>query len=70
MPATLPRVFADSNSVKILFAMPSTNLGVCDLSAVVGGSESDTSLHSGVPQNLRWAVRHYDCRLTYYPFDD
>ncbi|MFQ5880270.1 MAG: ArsR/SmtB family transcription factor [Dehalococcoidia bacterium] len=57
---------ADSNRMKILFALATTDLCVCDLASVVGVSESAISQHLRVLKSLRWVKGRRDGRMVYY----
>ena len=73
MLTTLAETFsalADSNRMKILFALADTELCVCDLAAVVGVSESAVSQHLRVLRSLRWVKGRRDGRMVYYSLDD
>lgn len=61
---------ADSNRMKILFALATTELCVCDLAAVVGVSESAISQHLRILRSLRWVKGRRDGRMIYYSLDD
>lgn len=71
--ATLADTFsalADSNRMKILFALSASELCVCDLAAVVGVSESAISQHLRVLRGVRWVKRRREGRMVYYSLDD
>ena len=73
MLTTLAETFsalADSNRMKILFALAATELCVCDLAAVVGVSESAISQHLRVLRSLRWVKGRRNGRMVYYSLDD
>ena len=61
---------ADSNRMKILFALATTELCVCDLASVVGVSESAISQHLRVLKSLRWVKGRRDGRMIYYSLAD
>jgi DNA-binding transcriptional ArsR family regulator len=61
---------ADSNRMKILFALATTELCVCDLAAVVGVSESAISQHLRVLRSLRWVKGRREGRMVYYSLAD
>ena len=61
---------ADSNRMKILFALATTELCVCDLASVVGISESAISQHLRVLRSLRWAKGRKEGRMVYYSLQD
>lgn len=61
---------ADSNRMKILFALTTTELCVCDLASVVGVSESAISQHLRVLRSLRWVKGRRAGRMVYYSLDD
>ena len=61
---------ADSNRMKILFALATTELCVCDLAAVVGVSESAVSQHLRILRSLRWVKGRRGGRMIYYSLDD
>ena len=61
---------ADSNRMKILFALATTELCVCDLAAVVGVSESAISQHLRVLRSLRWVKGRKEGRMVYYSLQD
>ncbi|MCZ6866885.1 MAG: metalloregulator ArsR/SmtB family transcription factor [Chloroflexi bacterium] len=61
---------ADSNRMKILFSLATTELCVCDLASVVGVSESAISQHLRVLRSLRWVKGRRDGRLVYYSLED
>ena len=73
MLATLADTFsalADSNRMKILFAVATGELCVCDLAGVVGISESAISQHLRVLKSLRWVKGRRDGRMIYYSLAD
>ena len=61
---------ADSNRMKILFALATEELCVCDLACVVGVSESAISQHLRVLRSLRWVKGRRAGRMVYYSLDD
>ena len=61
---------ADSNRMKILFALATTELCVCDLASVVGISESAISQHLRVLRSLRWVKGRKEGRMVYYSLED
>ncbi len=61
---------ADSNRMKILFALATTELCVCDLASVVGVSESAISQHLRVLRSLRWVMGRREGRMVYYSLND
>lgn len=61
---------ADSNRMKILFALATTELCVCDLACVVGISESAISQHLRVLRSLRWVKGRKEGRMVYYSLQD
>ena len=61
---------ADSNRMKILFALSTAELCVCDLAVVVGVSESAISQHLRILRSLRWVKGHRDGRMVYYSLED
>ena len=61
---------ADSNRVKILFALMERDLCVCDLASVVGISESAVSQHLRILRTLRWVKNRRDGRVVYYSLED
>jgi DNA-binding transcriptional ArsR family regulator len=61
---------ADSNRMKILFALATVELCVCDLATVVGVSESAISQHLRLLKMLRWVKRRRDGRMVYYSLAD
>ncbi len=61
---------ADSNRMKILFSLAATELCVCDLSSVVGVSESAISQHLRVLKSLRWVKGRRGGRMVYYSLAD
>ena len=61
---------ADSNRMKILFSLSSSELCVCDIAAVVGVSESAISQHLRVLRSLRWVKRRREGRMVYYTLED
>ncbi|HEU0022459.1 MAG TPA: metalloregulator ArsR/SmtB family transcription factor [Dehalococcoidia bacterium] len=61
---------ADSNRMKILFALATTELCVCDLACVVGNSESAISQHLRVLRSLRWVKGRREGRMVYYSLAD
>jgi DNA-binding transcriptional ArsR family regulator len=61
---------ADSNRMKILFALATTDLCVCDLASVVGISESAISQHLRVLRSLRWVKGRKAGRMVYYSLQD
>ncbi len=70
---TLAETFSalgDSNRVKILFALSTTELCVCDLAAVVGISESAVSQHLRLLRSMRWVKGRREGRMVYYSLAD
>ena len=61
---------ADSNRMKILFALATTELCVCDLASVVGVSDSAISQHLRVLRSLRWVKGRRLGRMVYYSLED
>lgn len=61
---------ADSNRMKILFALASNALCVGDLAAVVGVSESAISQHLRILRSLRWVKGRREGRMIYYSLQD
>lgn len=61
---------ADSNRMKIFFALATVELCVCDLAEVVGISESTISQHLRVLRSLRWVSGTRGGRMGYYSFKD
>ena len=70
---TLAETFAalaDSTRMKVLFALATVDLCVCDLASVVGVSESAISQHLRVLRSLRWVKGRRAGRMVYYSLDD
>jgi len=70
---TLSEVFsalADSTRMKVLFALATAELCVCDLAVVAGVSESAISQHLRVLRSLRWVKAHRNGRMMYYSLED
>ena len=61
---------ADSNRMKILFALATTELCVLDLAAVVGVTESAVSQHLRILKSLRWVKGQRAGRMVYYSLAD
>ena len=61
---------ADSNRMKILFALTTTELCVCDLASVVGVSESAISQHLRVLRSMKWVKGRRQGRMVYYSLSD
>lgn len=61
---------ADSNRMKILFALTAGRMCVCDLASVVGVSESAISQHLRVLRSLRWVAGQREGRRVYYSLSD
>ena len=61
---------ADSNRMKILFALATTELCVCDLATVVGTSDSAISQHLRILKSLRWVKGRRNGRMVYYALAD
>ena len=61
---------ADSNRMKILFALIATELCVSDLGTVVGVTESAISQHLRILKSLRWVKGRRAGRLVYYSLAD
>ena len=61
---------SDSNRMKILFALATTPLCVCDLAGVVGVSESAISQHLRVLKSLKWVKKKREGRMVYYSLAD
>ncbi|MFQ5874649.1 MAG: ArsR/SmtB family transcription factor [Dehalococcoidia bacterium] len=61
---------ADSNRMKILFALATAELCVCDLAVVVGISESAISQHLRVLRSLHWVNGNRRGRMVYYSLKD
>lgn len=61
---------ADSNRMKLLFALATTELCVCDLASVVGVSDSAISQHLRLLKTLRWVKGRRDGRMVYYSLAD
>ena len=61
---------ADSNRMKILFALATTELCVLDLATVVGVSESAISQHLRILKSLRWVKGQRHGRVVHYSLAD
>lgn len=61
---------ADSNRMKILFALTSGELCVHDLAAVVGVSESAVSQHLRMLRSLRWVKGRRNGKMVLYSLHD
>ena len=61
---------ADSNRMKILFALAATELCVCDLASLVEVSQSAISQHLRVLKSLRWVKGRREGRMVYYSLAD
>jgi DNA-binding transcriptional ArsR family regulator len=73
MYANLAQTFsalADSNRAKIIYSLIGNDLCVCDISSVVGISESAVSQHLRILRNLRLVNQWKDGRMVYYKISD
>lgn len=61
---------ADSTRLRIVEALSTEELCVCDLSAALGLSQSATSHHLRTLRNLRLVKHRRAGRLVYYSLDD
>ncbi|MDP2949697.1 MAG: metalloregulator ArsR/SmtB family transcription factor [Chloroflexota bacterium] len=71
--ASLAETFAalaDSNRMKMLFALAASELCVCDIAAIVGVTESAISQHLRVLRDLRWVKSRREGRMVYYSLQD
>ena len=64
------RALGDPTSVRLLTALAQTELGVCDLAALAGSSESATSHQLRLLRSLRIVRARRDGRMMYYRLDD
>ena len=64
------RIFGDSTRVRILYALWTTELCVCDIAAVLGISQSAVSHQLRALKNVRLVKARRDGRTVYYSLDD
>ncbi len=64
------KVLGDPTRVKILYALGLEELCVCDLSTLLGISQSTTSHQLRVLRNLRLVKHHREGRSVFYSLDD
>ncbi|MFQ6059097.1 MAG: ArsR/SmtB family transcription factor [Anaerolineae bacterium] len=64
------KVLSDPTRVKIIFALSKEELCVCDLSALLGMSDSAVSHHLRLLRNLRLVKYRKQGRMAYYSLDD
>ncbi len=64
------RVLGDPTRTKILFALAQEELCVCDLSNLLGLSQSATSHQLRILRNLRLVKYRREGRIVYYSLDD
>ena len=63
-------VLSDPTRLKILFALAQAELCVCDLSNLLGLSQSATSHQLRILRNLRLVKYRREGRMVYYSLDD
>lgn len=68
--AELFKALGDMTRVKILFALMTRELCVCDLAAVIGASESAVSHQLRLLRTLRLIKFHRDGKTLYYSLAD
>ncbi|KKG06310.1 ArsR family transcriptional regulator [Methanosarcina mazei] len=68
--AELFRALGDPTRVKILFSLMTKELCVCDLSAVIGASESAVSHQLRILRNLRLVKYRREGKVLYYSLAD
>ena len=64
------KVLADPTRLKVLYALMSGELCVCDLSATTGASVSSVSHHLAALRRARLVKNRRDGRVIYYSLDD
>ncbi len=64
------KVLADSTRLKIILALMESELCVCDISCVVGLSQSAVSHQLRVLRSARLAKYRKDGKMVYYSIDD
>ena len=64
------KVLTDPTRLKLLYALGSGELCVCDLSAVTGSSVSSVSHHLAALRRARLVKPRRDGRIIYYSLDD
>lgn len=64
------KVLTDPTRVKLLYALGSGELCVCDLSATTGASVSSVSHHLAALRHARLVKSRRDGRVIYYALDD
>ncbi len=64
------KVLGDPTRTKILFALAQEELCVCDLSNLLGLSQSATSHQLRILRNLRLVKHRKEGRIVYYSLDD
>ncbi|MBI4317340.1 MAG: helix-turn-helix transcriptional regulator [Chloroflexi bacterium] len=63
-------VLGDPTRVRIIYALLKAEMCVCDLSALLGISQSATSHQLRVLRNLRLVKYRKDGKIVYYSLDD
>jgi DNA-binding transcriptional ArsR family regulator len=64
------KVLGDPTRVKILYALGLEELCVCDISTLLGISQSATSHQLRILRNLRLVKYHREGRIVFYSLDD
>lgn len=64
------KALSDMNRLKIVIALASCELCVCDLAAVCGSSESAVSHQLRILRNLRIVRHRRDGKVVFYRLDD
>jgi len=64
------KALTDATRLKILYALDSGELCVCDLAAIIGASVSSTSHHLAPLKRARLVHGRREGRIIYYALDD
>lgn len=68
--ADLFKIFGDSTRVKVLYALSSAEMCVCDIAALLGMTKSAISHQLRVLKQARLVKNRRDGKVVYYTLDD
>lgn len=68
--AIIFKALADDTRVKVIYALSETELCVCDVAALIGGSKATASYHLRLLHHMGLAKYRKDGKLVYYRLAD
>lgn len=68
--ATVFKALADDNRAKVVYALSKSELCVCDVAALIGGSKATASYHLRLLSHMGLAKHRKEGKLVYYRLAD